>query len=176
MSHEGNMCTNRHVKTGKTLLEFPSCPSAERVTDYGLQGREDQDTTVKTPIIGGVVQMQTHSISSELSVIYLMTQRRNLLSGIYDEDLFGIDIKCYPLKGHNKRCMIIPIHGQKLSSLTDRCVCLDCLGTTARRAESKRKDVVKYIDRKLLGHTSIVTVRAGVVAQVGMSHPTQGCS
>ena len=172
MNHAGNMCTNRHVKTGKTLLEFPSCPPVERVTDYGLQGRADQDAIVKAPIIGGAVQMQTHSISSELSVIYLMTQRRNLLSGIYDEELFGIDIKCYPLKGHNKRCMIIPIHGQKLSSLTDKCVCLDCLSTIASRAERKRKDAVKYIDRKLLGNTSIVTVRAGVVAQVGMNHPT----
>ena len=116
--------------------------------------------------------MQTHSISSELSVIYLMTQRRNLLSGIQDEELFGIDIKCYPLKGHNKRCMIIPIHGQELSSLTDKCVCLDCLRATASRAERKGKDTVKYIDKKLLGNNSIVTVRARVVTPGGMSHPT----
>ena len=111
--------------------------------------------------------MQTHLISGELSVIYLMTQRRNTLGGIYEEELFDIDIKCYPLKGHNKRCMIIPIHGQKLSSLTDKCVCLDCLRTIASRAERKRKDVVTYIDRKLLGNTRIVTVRAGVVTTVG---------
>ena len=116
--------------------------------------------------------MQTHSISSELSVIYLMTQRRNLLSGIYDEELFGIDIKCYPLKGHNKRCMMIPIHGQKLKSLTDKCVCLECLGAAASRAEKKGKDPVNYIDRKLLGNTSIVTVRARVVTTGGMSHST----
>ena len=166
------MCTNRHVKTGKTLLEYPSCPPVERVTDYGVQGSTDQDAAVKAPIIGRAVQMQTHSISKELSVIYLMTQRGNLLSSIYDEELFGIDIRCYPLKGHNKKCMIIPIHGQKLSSLTDNCVCLDCLRTIASRAERKRTDVVKYIDRKLLGNTSIVTVRHGVVAHGGMSHPT----
>ena len=116
--------------------------------------------------------MQTHSISSELSVIYLMTQRGNLLSGIYDEELFGIDIRCYPLKGHNKKCMIIPIHGQELSSLTDKCVCLDCLRTIASRAERKRKDVVKYIDKRLLGNTSIVTVRAGVMTQAGANYPT----
>ena len=168
MSHEekGNMCTNRHVKTGKTLLEFPACPPLKRVSDYVLQCREERDTAVKAPTIGGAVQMQTHSISSELSVIYLLTQRRNLLSGIYDEDTFGIDIKCYPLKGHGKQCMIIPIHGQKLSSLTDKCVCLECLDIAARRAESQRKDVVKYINRKLLGHTSIVTVRADTVTPV----------
>ena len=172
MKHAGNMCTNRHVKTGKTLLEYPSCPPVERVTDYGLQGRADQDAIVKAPITGGAVQMQTHSISSELSVIYLMTQRGNSLSGIYDEELFGIDIKCYPLEGHNKKCMIIPIHGQKLSSLTDKCVCLDCLRAITSRAERKGKDVVKYIDKKLLGNTSIVTVRAGVITQVGMNYPT----
>ena len=172
MKHAGNMCTNRHVKTGKTLLEYPNCLPVEREIDYGVQGRADQDAIVKAPIIGGAVQMQTHSISSELSVIYLMTQRRNSFSGIYDDELFGIDIKCYPLKGHNGKCMIIPVHGQKLSSLTDKCVCLDCLRTIASRAERKRKDTVKYIDRKLLGNTTIVTVRAGVVAPVGMSHPT----
>ena len=49
MKKKENMCTNRHVKTGKTLLEFPSCPPVERVTDYELQGREDRDTTVKNP-------------------------------------------------------------------------------------------------------------------------------
>ena len=165
MSHEGkgNMCTKRHVKTGKTLLEFPVCPPLERVSDYVLQCRKERDTEEKVATIGGAVQMQTHSVSRELSVIYLLTQKRNLLSGIYDEDTFGIDIKCYPLKGHFKRCMIIPIHGKKLSSLTDKCVCLGCLVTAARRAESQRKDVVEYINRKLLGHNSIVTVRADTV-------------
>ena len=164
------MCTNGHVKAGKTLLEYSRCPPVERATDYILPGGDDRDAIAATPVIGGAVQMQTHSISSELSVIYLMTQQRNLLSGIYDEELFGIDIKCYPLKGHNKRCMMIPIHGQKLKSLTDKCVCLACLGAAASRAEKKGKDPIKYIDRKLLGNTSIVTVKARVVTTEGMSH------
>ena len=168
MSHEekGNMCTKRHVKTGKTLLEFPVCNPLERVSDYVLQCNKERDTAFKAPAIGGAVQMQTHSITRELSIIYLLTQKRNLLSGIYDEDTFGMDIKCYPLKEHIKRCMIVPIHGKKLISLTDKCVCLECLATAASRAESQRKDVVKYINRELLGHTSIVTMRADPVTSL----------
>ena len=83
------MGTNRHVKTGKTLLEYSSGSPVDRVIDYGLPGSADRDAIVKTPIIGEAVQMQTHSITSELSVIYLMTQRRNLLSGIQDEGSLG---------------------------------------------------------------------------------------
>ena len=165
MSHEeeGNMCTKRHVKTGKTLLEFPVCNPLERVSDYVLQCHEERDKALRAPVVGGAVHMQTHSITRELSIIYLLTQKRNLLSGIYDEDTFGMDIKCYPLKEHTKRCMIVPIHGRKLISLTDKCVCLSCLATAARRAESQRKDVVKYISEELLGPTSIITVRADPV-------------
>ena len=142
-------------KTGKTLLEFPVCNTLERVSDYVLQCHEERDKALRAPAVGGAVHMQTHSITRELSIIYLMTQKRNLLSGIYDEDTFGIDIKCYPLKEHSKRCMIVPIYGKKLISLTDKCVCLGCLATAARRAESQRKDVVKYISEELLRPTSI---------------------
>ena len=158
------MGTSQHVKTGKTLLEFPVCPPSERVSEYVLQCNKKQDMDKKVTNIGGIVQMQCHSMSKGLSVIYLLTQKRNLLSGIYDEDIFGIDMKCYPLKGHEKRCMIIPIHGQQLSSLTDKCVCLECLDAAVRRAESQGKDVEQYINKRLLGRYNLVTVRAGVVA------------
>lgn len=154
------MCTKRHVKAGKTLLEFPVYDSLERVSDYVFKCQEER---LKAPVVGGAVYMQTHSITRELSIIYLLTQKRNLLSGIYDEDTFDVDIRCHPLKEHTKRCMIVPIHGRKLRSLTDKCVCLGCLTIAARKAEKQRKDVVKYISEELLGPISITTVRADPV-------------
>ena len=166
------MSIQRQVKTGKTLQEFPIHHPEDRVADYVWQCPEDRYKQLQTPIVAGAAYLQTHSITRDLSVLYLLTQRGNLLSGVYDSDTFGIDIKCYPLKEHTKRCLVVPIHGSQLVGLTGKCVCVGCILESTERARKQRKDIVKYVSHELLGVASITTTRADTVSQSTTGAPS----
>ena len=147
----------RHVRTGKTIHWFPV---AEPINPAKVLKREDvvEDFENFTlPIVAGVPWIQTHSVNNELSVVYLATQTRSVLSGIYDEDTYGLNINCYPIKGHLKKCVTIPTKGSTLEGLTGKCVCVACVKKVAEDAEEEGKDIVRQVNQQLGGNAILVT-------------------
>ena len=155
----------KKCKTGKLLQEFPADYTDYRVAPYGWSCHGNGEQLLTVPVVAKAACLQTCSISEELCVLYLPTQKGNLLSGVYDSDIFGIDIRCYPLKEHTKRCLVVPIRGKQLVGLTGKCVCRGCIGESVEKARKQEKDIVKYVQNELIGVINIRTTHAEAVSQ-----------
>ena len=109
------MCEPRHVKTGKTLLEFPVSDPMERVDEYIRQCHSEQNEWYDMPVVAGATCMQSYAVSKDLSVVYLLIQqrKRNVASEINNGETFGINIKCFPVGEHNRKCIVMPMFKTK---------------------------------------------------------------
>ena len=143
---------------GRVVAEYPALDPMERVAAYTEQCREYKQAYMKTPRVGEVNNMHTYVIDEQYSVMYLPVSHPRSSSLIGDDDqTFEIDIKCTPIRENQRQCLVIPINEEKRRSLTDHCVCLECVAASVRRAEIEEQETVRYVlgDLTDSAHTTI---------------------